>query len=52
MNNDERAAIYVASVQQVHNDEWPTWEMLETAFVSGMAEQARLDNGEKGLYES
>lgn len=44
MNNDERAKNYVDDVKKVNQQEYPTWEMLETAFVAGMEEQRLLDN--------
>lgn len=50
INNDTRAMNYVDAVRATNPQEYPTWEMLETAFVTGMNEQRLIDEGQGGLY--
>jgi hypothetical protein len=50
INNDVRAMNYVKAVRETNQFEHPTWEMLETAFVTGMTEQRMLNEGLEGCY--
>lgn len=50
INNDVRAMNYIKAVRETNQFEHPTWEMLETAFVTGMAEQRMLNEGLEGCY--
>ena len=50
INDDTRATNYVEGVRKMNPQEFPTWEMLVTAFVTGMTEQRMLDEGLEGCY--
>ena len=43
INNDERARRYVDGVKKANPIDNPTWGLLETAFVAGMAEQREMN---------
>ena len=42
LTHDEYAIEYVKGVREANPQEYPTWEMLETAFVAGMTKAQEL----------
>lgn len=50
INDDTRAINYAKAVRKMNPQDFPTWEMLETAFVTGMTEQRMLNEGLEGCY--